>query len=317
MNSQTQSSDVNQKPLTQSDLSPHQIAAAEAHARITGPDAPVTPHPETGELPLTASQIATLDSPHSGSPTSAATTGGSEDLAEENKTTTPLIGDMVRIHAIENGVAVARIAYVTSVSNLDTPRLGEDGEPYLTVVYMSSNDRKILGGADWAKAFTRVGPVHHESSASAVAGRESVYWTDLLPHADLQHDLDTDAADKVNAALKQRALHGQTGRGPVIDATVPAQGATATDAVAQGLMSQPKPENPASVAAERIHPPRTAVNAVPPAPVRSGLAGTAAPATAEQTSAQLHANAVAAGQQRHMTPAQETTGEAQGGQGTE
>jgi hypothetical protein len=81
---------------------------------------------------------------------------------------------------------------------------------------------------------------------------------------------------------------------------VPAQGATATDAVAQGLMAAPTPENSASVVAERIHPQRSPVNVVPSAPVRGGLAGTAAPATADEQSEQLRQNAIAAGQQRNL-----------------
>jgi hypothetical protein len=207
METREQSSVTTQKPLVQSDLTPHQIAAAQAHERITGPDAPVVADPDTGEKPLTASQLAVVNSQHSGSPTSAATTGGSEDLAAENAVTTPRVGDMVRVHIIENGVAQAKLAYVTSVSNLDNQRLGENGEPYLTVVYQSSTDHNVLGGANWPQGFTRVGPVHHWTSASAMAGRESIDWSDLLPDAAgainlPSMQLDTAAADKEKSAAR-------------------------------------------------------------------------------------------------------------------
>jgi hypothetical protein len=179
---------------------------------------------------------------------------------EQSAPVTPQVGDVVRVHVIENGVAMARLAYVTGSSSLDEQRLGESGEPYLTVVYLSNPDRRMLGSPDWSKAFTRTGPVHHGTAASVTAGRESVYWTDLLPDAAEAIDLpamvlDTEAAGTVAAALAQRESHGQAGRGPVKDSLVPAQGATATDVVAQGGMAKPTPENPASVVAERINPP--------------------------------------------------------------
>ena len=105
-------------------------------------------------------------------------------------------------------------------------------------------------------------------------------------------DLDTDAADAEAAALKQRELHGQAGRGPRIDADVPTQGASATDAVAQGYLKAGAPENTAEVVAERITRPLGKRSIVAPAPPRS----------AAETSAQLHGNALAAAQQRHLAP---------------
>lgn len=204
---------------------------------------------------------------------------------------TPKRGDIVRIHLIDNGAAVAKYAHVIGVSNLDTDRLGENDEPYLTVVYPNSTDQKLLGGPDWHHAFTRVGPVHHGSAPSAQAGRESVYWVDLLPEpgepVDIDSiDLDHEHADKVAAALRQREMHSGAGLGPVADANIPAQGATASDAVAQGRMTAGTPENSASTVAERINPGRRV-------PI---------PATQAERNAQLHANALAAGRQRSMTP---------------
>lgn len=208
---------------------------------------------------------------------------------------TPKRGDLVRIHAVDDGVASAKYAHVIGVSSLDDTRLGENGEPYLTVIYQHSTDQKLLGSPDWHHAFTRVGPVHHGSAASSQAGRESVYWTDLMPAAgeavDIDEmDLDHEHADQVAAAIKQRELHSGAGRGPVTAADIPMQGATATDAVALGRMTRPAPENSAAVAAERITPGMTRRNIVQPAQTQA------------ERNAELHSNAKAAGLQRSLKP---------------
>jgi len=83
----------------------------------------------------------------------------------------PAKGDKVRLQVIETGgVARAIIGDVLGVSSLDENRQGENGEPYLTVAWLSDPTSPLLGTPEWHKAYTRTGPIHHHTAPSSKAG---------------------------------------------------------------------------------------------------------------------------------------------------
>lgn len=251
------------KPQVQSELEPeHRIAAME-HERITGADSPVERDPETGEKPLTNSQRAVIDSHHSGSDTAAMTARESDQLGREKQVVSPKHGDWVRMQVVESGGRLrAALGKVDNVSNLDENRLGENGEPYLTVTWPHADAQSTSGGPDWHKGWMRTSPVHHHTAPSAKAGQESVVWVDLIADADLGEaislpalELNQKFADSVANAEQQRAAVNNEGYGPVRSSRIAPQHTSATAAVQAGKMTAKAPENtPQTTAAMTTHP---------------------------------------------------------------
>jgi hypothetical protein len=153
------------------------------------------------------------------------------------------VGDLVRVVTIFAGQAAAHLGYVANVATADPALLGESGEPYLTVIFLSKPDRDLLGGGNWAGAFTRTAPVHHFSSDAVKSGRQGTFWVDIIAQQDV---IDGFELESINLALGQvgRALSDQVsgsydaevqrkqasgaGLGPVEDADVRARDASAT-----------------------------------------------------------------------------------------